>query len=124
MDLSKFTIKSQQILGKAQQIALGESHAQLENGHLLKAIFEEDDNVTPFLLKKMNVNVGLMSTLVDSHVASFSKVSQTQHTASRNLSETIMRAQNYAQKQKDEFVSVDLLMISNIGIFAIVFTYT
>ncbi|HQW07246.1 MAG TPA: hypothetical protein PLN12_15285, partial [Flavobacteriales bacterium] len=57
MDLNKFTIRSQQAIQQAQTIATGLGQQQVENGHLLKGILEVDPDVTPFLLKKMNVNL-------------------------------------------------------------------
>ena len=50
MNFNNFTIKSQEAIQQAQQIAQGYGHQQIENEHILKAIFEVDENVIPFLL--------------------------------------------------------------------------
>ena len=52
MNFNKLTIKSQEAVQQAQQIAQNYGHQQIENSHILKAIFEVDENVTPFILKK------------------------------------------------------------------------
>ena len=57
MNFNNFTIKSQEALQQAQLLAQGLEHQQIENEHLLKAIFEIDENAAPFILKKLNVNV-------------------------------------------------------------------
>lgn len=75
MDFSKFTLKTQEAIQKAQQIALEKGHQTIENAHLLKGIFEADENVTPFLLKKMNVNVAIFEQALDKMLDSFPKVS-------------------------------------------------
>ena len=57
MNLKNLTIKSQEALQQAQQIAQTNGQQQLENEHIFKGIMEVDENVTPFILKKLNVNV-------------------------------------------------------------------
>ena len=59
MNLEKYTIKSQEAIALAQNMALGNDQQAIENGHLLKAILEIDENVTPFLLKKLQVNLDI-----------------------------------------------------------------
>ena len=60
MNISKFTIKSQEAIQQSQQLAQSFGQQQIENEHLFRAIFEVDENVAPFLLKKLNVNVPLL----------------------------------------------------------------
>ena len=57
MNLNNYTIKSQEVIQQAQQLAQGLDHQQIENEHILKAIFNVDENVIPYLLMKLNVNV-------------------------------------------------------------------
>ena len=57
MNFNNYTIKSQEAIQQAQQIAQSYGHQQIENEHLFKAIFEVDENVLPFLLKKLNINI-------------------------------------------------------------------
>ena len=74
MNFNNYTIKSQEAIQRAQQIALGYGHQQIENEHILKAIFEIDENVTPFLLKKLNVNLTVLKQVLDKQLESFPKV--------------------------------------------------
>ncbi len=59
MNFNNYTIKSQEAMQQSQQLAQGFGHQQIENEHILKAIFEVDENVTHILLKKLTVNVDL-----------------------------------------------------------------
>ena len=65
MNLKNLTIKSQEALQQAQQLAQEFGHQQLENEHIFKGILEVDENVTPFILKKLNVNVELFKKVLD-----------------------------------------------------------
>ena len=56
MNLNKFTIKAQEAVQQAQQIAMSKSHQGIEPAHILKGILEVDENVTPYLFKKLSVN--------------------------------------------------------------------
>ena len=64
MNLNNFTIKSQEAIQQAQQIAQSFGHQQVENEHLFKGIFEVDENVLPFLLKKLNVKKSISSKVI------------------------------------------------------------
>ena len=56
MNFEKFTIKSQEALQKSAEIAIANQQQAIEPGHLLKAILETDENVTTYLIKKLNIN--------------------------------------------------------------------
>ena len=71
MNFNDFTIKSQEAIQKAQQIAQGFGHQQIENEHILKAIFEVDENATPFILKKLNVNLVTLKQILEKQLESF-----------------------------------------------------
>ena len=73
MNFNNYTIKSQEAIQRAQQIAQGFGHQQIENEHIFKALFDVDENVLPFLLKKLNVNVALLQQILDKEIESFSK---------------------------------------------------
>jgi ATP-dependent Clp protease ATP-binding subunit ClpB len=79
MDLNKFTIRSQQAIQQAQTIAAGLKDQQmLETGHLLKGMLEVDPDVTPFLLKKLNVNTATLQQALDRIVNGYPKVQRRQ----------------------------------------------
>ena len=110
MNLNNFTIKSQEAIQQAQQIAQGYGHQQIENEHIFKAITEVDENVLPFLLKKLNVKLSLIQQMVDSTLQSFPKVEGGELMLSRSAGTTLNEASNLAKKMKDDFVSVEHLI--------------
>ncbi len=112
MNFNNFTIKSQEAIQRAQQIAQNFGHQQIENEHIVKGIFEVDENVTPFLLKKLNVNLGLLQQILDSTLQSFPKVSGGDIMLSREASSTLNNAANIAKKMNDEFVSIEHLLLA------------
>ena len=112
MNINKFTIKSQEALQQAQLIAQGFGHQQLENEHIFSAILEVDENVTPFILKKLNVNVELFKKVLDSTIQSFPKVSGSEIMFSREASTTLNEAEIIAKKMNDEFVSIEHLLLA------------
>ncbi len=112
MNFNNFTIKSQEAIQQAQQIAQGYGHQQIENEHIFKAIFEVDENVLPFLLKKLNVNIDLLKQVLDSTLNSFSKVSGGELMLSRDAGTTLNEANTIAKKMNDEFVSIEHLTLA------------
>jgi ATP-dependent Clp protease ATP-binding subunit ClpB len=111
MDLNKFTIRSQQAIQQAQTIASGYGQQMLENGHLLKGILEVDPDVTPFLLKKLNVNVPAMTQALDRIVQGYPKVSGGQISLSRHSSDALTKALAALKEFGDEFASVEHMLI-------------
>ena len=112
MDFSKFTIKSQETIERARQIALAKGQQTLENAHLLKAILEVDDSVAPFLLKKLNVNVTLLGQALDRIIDSRPKVSGGQIHLSPDANTSLNQAHNYLREFQDEFVSIEHLLLA------------
>ena len=112
MNFNNFTIKSQEAIQRAQQIAQSYGHQQIENEHIVKAIFEVDENVTPFLLKKLNVNISLLQQILDSTLQSFPKVSGGELMLSRDANNSLLEASNIAKKMNDEFVSIEHLVLA------------
>lgn len=115
MNINKFTTKSQEAIQLSQQIAQGLGQQQIENEHLFKALLEVDENVTPFLLKKLNVNVSLFKQILESTIQSFPKVSGGDIMLSRTANSTLNEAEILAGKMNDEFVSVEHLVLAIFG---------
>ena len=112
MNFNKFTIKSQEAIQQAQKIAKSYGHPQIENSHILQAIFEVDENVTPFILKKLGLNIDLLKQLISKTLDSYAKVSGgAEATLSRNASKMFSIAEEEAKKLKDEYVSIEHLLI-------------
>ena len=112
MNFNNFTIKSQEAVQRAQQMAQELGHQQIENEHLFKAIAEVDENVLPFILKKLNVNTTLLDQILDKELQSFPKVSGGDIMLSREAGKTLNEAGIVAKNMDDEYVSVEHLLLS------------
>ena len=108
MNFNNYTIKSQEAIQQAQQLAQSFGHQQIENEHLFKAIFTVDENVLPFILKKLNVNVTMLQQILDKELESFPKVSGGDIMLSREANKALNEASIIANKMKDDFVSIEL----------------
>ncbi|MBO4282740.1 MAG: ATP-dependent chaperone ClpB [Bacteroidales bacterium] len=112
MNIEQFTIKSQEALQKAQEIAQSRRQQQIENAHLLKAMLESDKDVIPFLLKKNGIEPSVVEKSIDRQVEGFPRVNG--DTASMYLSnaaqKTIQKALSILPEWKDDFVSLEHLL--------------
>ena len=112
MNFNNYTIKSQEAIQQAQQLAQGFGHQQIENEHIFKALFEVDENVLPFILKKLNVNVSLLQQILDKELQSFPKVSGGDIMLSREASKALNEASIIAKKMNDDYVSIEHLILA------------
>ena len=112
MNFNNFTTKAQEAVQQAQALAQELGHQQIENEHLFKAITMIDENVTPFLLKKLNINVGLFTQILDKTLEGFPKVSGGDIMLSGEANKTLNEASSIAKKMDDEYVSIEHLMLS------------
>jgi ATP-dependent Clp protease ATP-binding subunit ClpB len=114
MNFNNYTIKSQEAIQQAQQLAQSFGHQQIENEHIFKAIFEVDENVLPFILKKLNVNISMLQQILDKELESYPKVSGGDLMLSREANKTLNEASIIAKKMNDDFVSIEHLIL---GVF-------
>ncbi len=112
MNSNNYTIKSQEAIQQAQQIAQSYGHQQIENEHIIKAVFDVDENVLPFILKKLNVNVNMIQQALDKQLESFAKVSGTDIMLSRDAGTTLNEASIIAKKMNDDYVSIEHLILA------------
>ena len=112
MNINNFTIKSQEAIQKAQLLTQVQGQQQIENEHIFKAIFEVDENVAPYLLKKLDVNVDLFKQILDKMIESFPKVSGGEIRLSREANSTLNEAEIIAKKGNDEYVSIEHLILA------------
>ena len=112
MNSNKFTIKSQEAIQYSQQLVQSLGQQQIENEHIFKAIFEVDENVAPFILKKLQVNVPLFLQLLDSVIKNFPKVSGGEIQLSRSANTALNEAEIIAKKMNDEFVAIEHLLLA------------
>ena len=112
MNPDNYTIKSQEAIQRAQQIAQSYGHQQIENEHFFKAIFEVDENVLPFILKKLNVNLNVLELALDKQLESFPKVTGADLMLSREASKTLNEASIIAKAMNDGYVSIEHFILA------------
>ncbi|NNK87317.1 MAG: type VI secretion system ATPase TssH, partial [Flavobacteriaceae bacterium] len=114
MNFNNYTIKSQEAVQQAHQMAQGMGHQQIECEHIFKALSEVDENVLPFILKKLNINVSLLDQMIEKELQSKPKVSGAEIMLSRSAGTALNEASLQAKKMKDDFISIEHLVL---GIF-------
>jgi ATP-dependent Clp protease ATP-binding subunit ClpB len=112
MSLNNFTVKSQESVQKAAEIASAGSNQAVEPLHLLKGLFLVDENVVPFLFGKLGVNFGSFSGSLDREIGALPKVSGGEPFLSSNSNKVFRKAQELASAAKDEFVSIEQLLLA------------
>ena len=112
MNFNNFTIKAQEAVQTAQQIAQQYGHQELQNEHFFKAIEQVDENVLPFLFKKLNINREQLNKQLDAALQGFAKVSGGDMGISRDASTMLNEAVNIAKKWNDEYVSLEHLILA------------
>lgn len=114
MNLNQYTIKAQEAIQAAQQLAYNNQNASIETAHLLKAILLDKDSSTEFLLKKNNVNPGLILQKTEELIQLLAK-QQTGEPASnlsRDLNAVMLKSNATLKTFGDEFVTVEHLLIA------------
>jgi ATP-dependent Clp protease ATP-binding subunit ClpB len=112
MNLNNFTVKSQEAIQKASEIAAAKQNQAIEPAHLLKAMLSVDENVIPYLLTKLNVNVDFFTTQLDKLVDGLPRVVGGEQFLSSNFNKALQKAQEYASEAKDEFISIEQLLLA------------
>jgi ATP-dependent Clp protease ATP-binding subunit ClpB len=111
MNFNNFTIKAQEAVQKASEIATGNQQQAIETAHLLKGLLLVDENVITYLLKKLNVNLNRLNDTLDAQISSFPKVSGSDVYLSSGSNAALQKAQSYLKEFKDEFVSVEHVLL-------------
>ena len=111
MNLNDLTIKSQEAIEKATQIAASNQNQPIEAVHILKAILMVDENVVPYLLQKLNVNLDSFSKALDNLISSLPKVSGGQQFLSPNSNRALQKASDLASASKDQFISIEHMLL-------------
>lgn len=115
MDINKLTIKTQEILSTAQQLAMNFGNQSIETGHVLKAVLNNDKDVTPYLLNDLNVNIQVLELALDKIIESYPKVSGGQIYMSNNMNSVLNNAFNELKQFGDEYVSIEILLFALIN---------
>ena len=116
MNFNNFTIKAQEAVQQASEIAQGNQQQAIETAHLLKGLLTVDENVVSYVLKKLNVNLNSLNQNLDAEIAKFPKVSGSNVYLSSNANSVLQKAQTFLKEFKDEFVSVEHILL---GILAV-----
>ena len=114
MNLSQYTIKAQEAIQSAQQLAYNNKDAAIETLHLLKAILLDKDSSTEFLLKKNTLNPLLIMQKVDAALPGLPKQASGEPATnlSRDLNSVLLKANGALKTFGDEFVTVEHLLIA------------
>ncbi|MFC1223048.1 ATP-dependent chaperone ClpB [Pedobacter sp. BG31] len=116
MNFNNFTIKAQEAVQQASEIAQGNQQQAIETAHLLKGLLTVDENVVSYVLKKLNVNLNVLNQNLDAEIARFPKVSGSNVYLSSNANSVLQKAQTFLKEFKDEFVSVEHLLLGVLSV--------
>ncbi|MFY8004893.1 MAG: Clp protease N-terminal domain-containing protein, partial [Chitinophagaceae bacterium] len=111
--MNNYTIKAQETIQAAQQLAFNSLHAAIETQHLLKAMLNDKESVVDFLLKKNQVNTAFVAAKLEEQLKNLPKITagEPAQTAGRNLNNAMLKANASLSVFKDEFVSVEHLLL-------------
>ena len=115
MNLNNYTIKAQEAIAAAQQIAFSNNNANIETEHILKALLSDDDSAIDFLLKKNNVTMNLLDSRLEENINKLPKTSGNTTPAqalSRDANNVMLKAGTMLKQFGDEFVSVEHLLLA------------
>lgn len=116
MNLNNFTLKAQESIQKAQEIAVGSQHPQIENAHILKGLLISDDNVVPFLIKKLDVNLTHLQSELDKLLNGYAKVSGGQIYLSPNATTALQKSLTFLKDFNDDFVTVEHILLGILSV--------
>ena len=111
MNFNNYTIKSQEAIQKATEIAGGNQQQVVETGHILKGILQTDENVITFLVKKLGVNQNILTTKLDEIVDKYPKVSGGSPYLSNDAAAALQKATSYLKEFKDEYVAIEHILL-------------
>lgn len=116
MTFDKFTIKAQEAIQEAVNLVQARGQQAIEPEHLLAGILKVGENVTNFLFQKLGVNSRQIEQVLESQIASLPKVQGGEPYLSRESNEVLTRAQDYASKGGDEFVSLEPMLLALLNV--------
>lgn len=112
MTFDNFTIKAQESIQKGQQIALGLEQQQVDTPHLIKGILETEENVTAFLLQKVEVNMASLKSRLDNMIKTYPKVSGAEKQyLTDDANKALAAAKKMTKEFGDEYISIELILL-------------
>lgn len=115
MNFNNFTIKAQEAVQKAVDLAQANNQQMIEPAHLLKGVMLVGENVTHFLFQKLGVNVSNLKAVVDKEIESYPRVSGGDPMLSRETNTVFQKSIHFASKMGDQFVSLEHLLLAIIS---------
>ena len=112
MNINKYTIKSQEVLQSALELARRQGQQALEPAHLLKSLLELGDSLVDFLLAKLSVSRPRLEEATDKLIAALPKVSGGDPYLSSETNKVLDKAEDIASDMKDEYVALEHLFLA------------
>ena len=112
MNFNNFTIKSQEAIQKAIEIARGAGNQAIEPVHLLKGVMTEGESLINFIFSKVGASTATLMRQVDEKIASEPRVSGGEPYLSRTSNDVLQKALDIAKKQGDEYVTLEALLMA------------
>ncbi len=111
MNLNNFTIKSQEAIQQAVEVAKGLNNQAIENGHLMKGVLAMGENITSYLFKKLEIPLERFEQVLDSILERYPKVSGGEPYLSKTASKSLDEALRYSREMGDQFVSIEMIIL-------------
>ena len=111
MNFNNYTVKSQEAIQKATELATSGGQQAIETGHILKAILSAEENLVSFLFKKLNVNRNHFEIKLDEIIGSYAKVSGGSPYLSNDGMAALNKATTYLIDFDDEYVAIEHLLL-------------
>lgn len=116
MNLDNYTIKSQEAIQKAQELAISADNQAIETGHILKGLFLVDDEVLEYAVKKVNGNYQRIEQALDAILQSYAKVSGSGNNyLSNDANRTLVKSKDVMKDMGDEYVSIEHIFLALVG---------
>ena len=111
MNFNNFTIKSQEAIQKAVEIARRSGNQAIEPAHLLKGILSEGGSVIKFIFQKLSINESFVEQQLDQEISTFPKVTNAEPYLSSTANEALDKAYDCAKKRGDEYVTLETMLV-------------
>ncbi|WP_448518165.1 ATP-dependent chaperone ClpB [Rhodoflexus sp.] len=115
MNFNQYTIKAQEAIQKASEIASGKQQQIIETGHLLKAVLLSDENITQFFYKKLGINRVMLESKLEEYINSYPKSTGQQPYLSNDAAAALQRAERTLTTFKDSYVAIEHILIGLLG---------
>ena len=113
MNLNNFTIKSQEAIQRASEIAKSKNHQSIEPAHILKGVIEIAENISSFIFSKLGVNTNNLTAVIDTYINSFPKVSGDAESYLSSAGHSVLQnAIKISEKRGDKYVSTESILVA------------